>query len=114
MPRRIQITQHCVRVFIAFLQEQIKSVGAGVKTFSGRAGTFTGLLYCFNMSFTPSLKRPRCETDGILMKIKESAVERHGRAFVGWGAVVCFGERVLGGVRSGGFISSRRSRRPDG
>lgn len=93
----------CIYSFLnSVLQEQTKpqSRGAGVKAFSGRAGTFTVLLYCFNMSFTPSLKRPRCETDGIIMKIKESAVERHGIDCVflvcgEGGTMVCFGERVL-------------------
>lgn len=50
-----------------------------------RAGTGTVLLYCINMSSAPSLKRPRCETDGNIMKIKASVVEGYGAAVVGGG-----------------------------
>lgn len=48
-----------------------------------RAGTVTVLPYCINMSFTSSLKRPRCETDGNIMKIKANVVERYGVAGAG-------------------------------
>lgn len=53
-----------------------------------RAGTGTVLLYCINMSFATSLKRPRCETDGNIMKIKASVVEGYGAAVVGGGSFV--------------------------
>ncbi len=53
-----------------------------------RAGTGTVLLYCINMSFASSLKRPRCETDGNIMEIKASVVEGYGRVWVGEGLFV--------------------------
>lgn len=53
-----------------------------------RAGTGTVLLYCINMSFASSLKRPRCETDGNIMEIKASMVIGYGRVWVGGGLFV--------------------------
>lgn len=46
------------------------------------------LLYCINLSFAPSLKRPRCETHGNIMKIKASVVEQYGVVWVGGGSFV--------------------------
>lgn len=53
-----------------------------------RAGTGTVLLYCINMSFASSLKRPRRETDGNIRKIKASVVEGYGVVGVGGGSFV--------------------------